>query len=66
MHLFFLVLAKQHFKVFASGLCCPQVLERDGWTGLEEVTRMLNGQDFAVTGLNKAYVCIKLFVSRVT
>lgn len=27
-----------------------QVLERDGWTGLEEVTRMLNGQDFAVTG----------------
>ncbi|TRY65426.1 hypothetical protein DNTS_021896 [Danionella cerebrum] len=28
-----------------------QVLERDGWTGLEEVTRMLNGQEFAVTGL---------------
>uniref|UniRef100_A0A672LPN0 Vacuolar protein sorting-associated protein 33B n=1 Tax=Sinocyclocheilus grahami TaxID=75366 RepID=A0A672LPN0_SINGR len=27
-----------------------QVLERDGWTGLEEVTRMLNGQEFAVTG----------------
>uniref|UniRef100_A0A673JYW1 Vacuolar protein sorting-associated protein 33B n=1 Tax=Sinocyclocheilus rhinocerous TaxID=307959 RepID=A0A673JYW1_9TELE len=26
-----------------------QVLERDGWTGLEEVTRMLNGQEFAVT-----------------
>lgn len=24
-----------------------QVLERDGWTGLEEVTRMLNGQEFA-------------------
>uniref|UniRef100_A0A8C0Y2G6 VPS33B late endosome and lysosome associated n=1 Tax=Cyprinus carpio carpio TaxID=630221 RepID=A0A8C0Y2G6_CYPCA len=27
-----------------------QVLERDGWTGMEEVTRMLNGQEFAVTG----------------
>lgn len=27
-----------------------QVLERDGWTGLEEVTRMLNGQEFAVSG----------------
>lgn len=27
-----------------------QVLERDGWTGLEEVTRMLNGQEFSVTG----------------
>uniref|UniRef100_A0A8C2E6L4 VPS33B late endosome and lysosome associated n=1 Tax=Cyprinus carpio TaxID=7962 RepID=A0A8C2E6L4_CYPCA len=24
-----------------------QVLERDGWTGLEEVARMLNGQEFA-------------------
>uniref|UniRef100_A0A672LPU5 VPS33B late endosome and lysosome associated n=1 Tax=Sinocyclocheilus grahami TaxID=75366 RepID=A0A672LPU5_SINGR len=30
-----------------------QVLERDGWTGLEEVTRMLNGQEFAVTARNK-------------
>ncbi|KAM6981300.1 vacuolar protein sorting-associated protein 33B [Aplochiton taeniatus] len=29
-----------------------QVLERDGWTGLEEVTRMLNGQEFAVTRSN--------------
>uniref|UniRef100_A0A671K681 Vacuolar protein sorting-associated protein 33B-like n=1 Tax=Sinocyclocheilus anshuiensis TaxID=1608454 RepID=A0A671K681_9TELE len=27
-----------------------QVMERDGWTGLEEVARMLNGQEFAVTG----------------
>uniref|UniRef100_A0AAQ6ADX6 Vacuolar protein sorting-associated protein 33B n=1 Tax=Amphiprion ocellaris TaxID=80972 RepID=A0AAQ6ADX6_AMPOC len=27
-----------------------QVLERDGWTGLEEVTRLLNGNEFAVTG----------------
>uniref|UniRef100_A0A3P8XCB1 VPS33B late endosome and lysosome associated n=1 Tax=Esox lucius TaxID=8010 RepID=A0A3P8XCB1_ESOLU len=27
-----------------------QVLERDGWTGLEEVTRMINGHEFAVTG----------------
>uniref|UniRef100_A0A4W4GWS3 Vacuolar protein sorting-associated protein 33B n=1 Tax=Electrophorus electricus TaxID=8005 RepID=A0A4W4GWS3_ELEEL len=26
-----------------------QVLERDGWTGFEEVTRMLNGHEFAVT-----------------
>uniref|UniRef100_A0A671K4G3 Vacuolar protein sorting-associated protein 33B-like n=1 Tax=Sinocyclocheilus anshuiensis TaxID=1608454 RepID=A0A671K4G3_9TELE len=26
-----------------------QVMERDGWTGLEEVARMLNGQEFAVT-----------------
>ncbi|XP_076003047.1 vacuolar protein sorting-associated protein 33B [Genypterus blacodes] len=29
-----------------------QVLERDGWTGLEEVTRLLNGQEFAFTGSN--------------
>uniref|UniRef100_A0A4W4GW34 Vacuolar protein sorting-associated protein 33B n=1 Tax=Electrophorus electricus TaxID=8005 RepID=A0A4W4GW34_ELEEL len=29
-----------------------QVLERDGWTGFEEVTRMLNGHEFAVTGGN--------------
>ncbi|XP_016142727.1 vacuolar protein sorting-associated protein 33B-like [Sinocyclocheilus grahami] len=27
-----------------------QVMERDGWTGLEEVARMLNRQEFAVTG----------------
>ncbi|KAG2470943.1 PRC1 regulator, partial [Polypterus senegalus] len=27
-----------------------QVLERDGWNGLEEVARMLNGNEFAVTG----------------
>lgn len=27
-----------------------QVLERDGWTGLEEVTRMISGHEFAVTG----------------
>uniref|UniRef100_A0A8C5BGI0 VPS33B late endosome and lysosome associated n=1 Tax=Gadus morhua TaxID=8049 RepID=A0A8C5BGI0_GADMO len=27
-----------------------QVLERDGWTGLEEVTRLLNGQEFAADG----------------
>uniref|UniRef100_A0A3Q2PU29 VPS33B late endosome and lysosome associated n=1 Tax=Fundulus heteroclitus TaxID=8078 RepID=A0A3Q2PU29_FUNHE len=26
-----------------------QVLERDGWTGLEEVTRLINGHEFAVT-----------------
>ncbi|KAJ7994774.1 hypothetical protein DPEC_G00252960 [Dallia pectoralis] len=26
-----------------------QVLERDGWTGLEEVVRMLNGNEFAFT-----------------
>lgn len=25
-----------------------QVLERDGWTGLEEVTRLINGHEFAV------------------
>ncbi|XP_056269268.1 vacuolar protein sorting-associated protein 33B [Pseudoliparis swirei] len=28
-----------------------QVLEHDGWTGLEEVTKLLNGQEFAVTGI---------------
>ncbi len=27
---------------------------------------MLNGQEFAVTGLNNEYFCIMLFVSRVT
>ncbi|XP_015240315.1 PREDICTED: vacuolar protein sorting-associated protein 33B isoform X1 [Cyprinodon variegatus] len=26
-----------------------QVLERDGWIGLEEVTRLINGHEFAVT-----------------
>ncbi|XP_049573752.1 vacuolar protein sorting-associated protein 33B isoform X1 [Syngnathus scovelli] len=31
-----------------------QVLERDCWTGLEEVTRLLNGNEFAVTGKNGA------------
>ncbi|XP_054466386.1 vacuolar protein sorting-associated protein 33B [Anoplopoma fimbria] len=31
-----------------------QVLERDGWTGLEEVTKLLNGHEFAVTGSNGA------------
>uniref|UniRef100_A0A671U7G4 VPS33B late endosome and lysosome associated n=1 Tax=Sparus aurata TaxID=8175 RepID=A0A671U7G4_SPAAU len=31
-----------------------QVLERDGWTGLEEVTRLLNGHEFAVSGKNDA------------
>ncbi|XP_053274491.1 vacuolar protein sorting-associated protein 33B isoform X1 [Pleuronectes platessa] len=31
-----------------------QVLERDGWTGLEEVTKLLNGHDFSVTGSNGA------------
>ncbi|CAL8404871.1 unnamed protein product [Boreogadus saida] len=31
-----------------------QVLERDGWTGLEEVTRLLNGQEFAVSGCSEA------------
>uniref|UniRef100_A0A671U4V1 VPS33B late endosome and lysosome associated n=1 Tax=Sparus aurata TaxID=8175 RepID=A0A671U4V1_SPAAU len=31
-----------------------QVLERDGWTGLEEVTRLLNGHEFAVSGSNGA------------
>lgn len=27
-----------------------QVLERDGWAGLEEVTRLLNGHEFAAAG----------------
>uniref|UniRef100_A0A8D3DVE4 VPS33B late endosome and lysosome associated n=1 Tax=Scophthalmus maximus TaxID=52904 RepID=A0A8D3DVE4_SCOMX len=31
-----------------------QVLERDGWTGLEEVTRLLNGHEFSVTAKNDA------------
>ncbi|XP_071345684.1 vacuolar protein sorting-associated protein 33B [Trachinotus anak] len=31
-----------------------QVLERDGWAGLEEVTRLLNGQEFTFTGSNGA------------
>lgn len=35
-----------------------QVLERDGWTGLEEVTRLLNGHEFAVTGeTSSTYGC---------
>nr|XP_040020199.1 LOW QUALITY PROTEIN: vacuolar protein sorting-associated protein 33B [Gasterosteus aculeatus aculeatus] len=31
-----------------------QVLERDGWTGMDEVTRLLNGHEFAVTGSSGA------------
>nr|XP_057933001.1 vacuolar protein sorting-associated protein 33B [Doryrhamphus excisus] len=31
-----------------------QVLDRDGWTGLEEVVRLLNGNEFVVTGNNGA------------
>ncbi|XP_077569288.1 vacuolar protein sorting-associated protein 33B [Stigmatopora nigra] len=31
-----------------------QVLERGGWAGLEEVTKLLNGNEFAVTGKNGA------------
>ncbi|KAM8876699.1 vacuolar protein sorting-associated protein 33B isoform 1-T2 [Synchiropus picturatus] len=31
-----------------------QVLERSSWTGLEEVTRLLNGHEFAVAGNNGA------------
>ncbi|KAG7482519.1 vacuolar protein sorting-associated protein 33B [Solea senegalensis] len=35
-----------------------QVLERGGWTGLEEVTRLLNGHEFSVTGLLiRRYIC---------
>ncbi|KAK0156149.1 Vacuolar protein sorting-associated protein 33B [Merluccius polli] len=33
-----------------------QVLERDGWTGLEEVTRLLNGHEFAASGSSEADV----------
>ncbi|XP_038556909.1 vacuolar protein sorting-associated protein 33B [Micropterus salmoides] len=36
-----------------------QVLERDGWTGLEEVTRLLNGHEFAVTGSKGADLSAK-------
>ncbi|XP_061671712.1 vacuolar protein sorting-associated protein 33B isoform X4 [Syngnathoides biaculeatus] len=31
-----------------------QVLERDGWAGLEEVAKLLNGNEFAVSGKNRA------------
>ncbi|KAL1007521.1 hypothetical protein UPYG_G00087890 [Umbra pygmaea] len=36
-----------------------QALERDGWTGLEEVTRMINGQEFVVTGSNGSDTRVK-------
>ncbi|XP_071777233.1 vacuolar protein sorting-associated protein 33B [Centroberyx gerrardi] len=42
-----------------------QVLERDGWTGLEEVTRLLNGHEFAVTGSNGADLRAKSDAQRV-
>ncbi|XP_056134403.1 vacuolar protein sorting-associated protein 33B isoform X2 [Lampris incognitus] len=42
-----------------------QVLERDGWTGLEEVTRMLNGHEFAFTGSNGAETRAKTDAQRV-
>ncbi|XP_042341006.1 vacuolar protein sorting-associated protein 33B [Plectropomus leopardus] len=42
-----------------------QVLERDGWTGLEEVTRLLNGHEFAVTGSNGADLKAKSDAQRI-
>ena len=38
------------FSVWTTFGGLSQVLERDGWMGLEEVTRMINGHEFAVTG----------------
>ncbi|XP_070822075.1 vacuolar protein sorting-associated protein 33B [Chaetodon trifascialis] len=42
-----------------------QVLERDSWTGLEEVTRLLNGHEFAVTGSNGADLRAKSDAQRI-
>ncbi|KAM6942942.1 vacuolar protein sorting-associated protein 33B [Xenentodon cancila] len=42
-----------------------QVLERDGWTGLEDVTRLLNGHEFAVTGNNGADLRAKSEAQRI-
>ncbi|XP_070758919.1 vacuolar protein sorting-associated protein 33B [Enoplosus armatus] len=42
-----------------------QVLERDGWTGLEEVTRLLNGHEFAVAGSNGADLRAKTDAQRI-
>ncbi|XP_061564974.1 vacuolar protein sorting-associated protein 33B [Cololabis saira] len=42
-----------------------QVLERDGWTGLEDVTKLLNGHEFAVTGSNGADVRAKSEAQRI-
>lgn len=40
-----------------------QVLERDGWTGLEEVTRLLNGHEFAVSGSNTRRYSYNVLIS---
>lgn len=40
-----------------------QVLERDSWAGLEEVTRLLNGHEFAAAG---AIICGRMCRFRVT
>ncbi|XP_049905773.1 vacuolar protein sorting-associated protein 33B [Epinephelus moara] len=42
-----------------------QVLERDGWTGLEEVARLLNGHEFAVTGSNGADLKVRNDAQRI-
>ncbi|KAK2854276.1 hypothetical protein Q5P01_006937 [Channa striata] len=42
-----------------------QVLERDGWTGLEEVTRLLNGQEFSAQGSKGAELSTKSDSQRV-
>ncbi|XP_062405270.1 vacuolar protein sorting-associated protein 33B [Sardina pilchardus] len=43
-----------------------QVLERDGWTGLEEVTRMISGHEFAVTaGSNGGEARVKTDAQRI-
>ncbi|XP_029353639.1 vacuolar protein sorting-associated protein 33B [Echeneis naucrates] len=42
-----------------------QVLERDSWTGLEEVTKLLNGHEFAFTGSNGADLRAKSDAQRI-
>ncbi|KAG8001175.1 Vacuolar protein sorting-associated protein 33B [Nibea albiflora] len=42
-----------------------QVLDRDGWTGLEEVTRLLNGHEFAVSGSTGADSKTKVDAQRI-
>lgn len=43
-------------SLFVSSCSHLQVLERDGWTGLEEITRLLNGHEFSIPGWT-AHTC---------
>uniref|UniRef100_A0A8C6TTN6 VPS33B late endosome and lysosome associated n=1 Tax=Neogobius melanostomus TaxID=47308 RepID=A0A8C6TTN6_9GOBI len=43
-----------------------QVLDRESWSGMEEVTRLLNGHEFNVTGTSQSQLILVLFLGGCT